>query len=325
MSDPTDRTGLSHPTARPANPPQPGTAMRNADWLRLFLLSLLWGGSFFFGEIAVEALPPVTLAGLRVSLAALTLVLLLAAGGRLANFAAWPWPDLLVMGLLNNAIPFSLILWGQSEIDSGPAAILTATTPFWTLVLATWMLPSDGLTPRRLAGLLLGLAGVAVLIGPDALEGLGSSLWHEMAVLGAALSYGCAALWGRRLKGLTVWQAAGGQLIGSSLILLPLALVLDQPWSLPFPGLAESASVLGLALLSTALAYLLYFRILRNAGPANLSLVTMLVPASALLLGALFLGEQLGRTEAAGLAFVLAGLIVLDGRIGRIFSSKQTF
>ncbi|GAB5469908.1 MAG: DMT family transporter [Rhodospirillales bacterium] len=291
--------------------------MSLADWLRLLLLSLLWGGSFFFGEVAVEAVPPLTLALLRVCLAAATLLLLALLLGRLAGLAQWPWGKLLVMGFLNNAIPFSLILWGQTEIDSGLASILNATTPFWAVLLATWLVPSEGLTPARFCGLLLGLAGVILLIGPGALAGLGDSLLHQAVVLLAAVSYALAGLWGRRLAGVTPWQAACGQLVCSSLLLLPLAVAVDRPWSLPLPGLEVMAAILCLAVFSTALAYLLFFRLLKDAGSTNLMLVTMLIPPSALLLGSLFLGETLGPLELAGLALVLGGLIAIDGRFYR--------
>ncbi|MEO1193964.1 MAG: DMT family transporter, partial [Pseudomonadota bacterium] len=265
--------------------------MRTRDWLRLLALSLLWGGSFFFGEVAVASLPPLTLAWLRVATAACALLTIGLIIGRLAGLSAWPWGKLLVMGLLNNALPFSLILWGQTEIDSGLASILNATTPFWAILLATWLLPAEGLTPARLTGLLLGLGGVVLLIGPSALAGLGESLWHQAAVLGAAFCYGCAGIWGRRLSGLTAWQAASGQLVCSSLLLLPVVLVSEQPWLVPLPDLPVITAVLCLGLFSTGLAYLLFFRILRDCGPTNLMLVTMLIPPSALLLGWLFLGE----------------------------------
>ena len=291
--------------------------MRTTDWLRLLLLSLVWGGSFFFGDLGLAALPPVTLACLRVGLAALALLAAGAALGRLGRPAAWPWGRLLVMGLLNNALPFSLILWGQTAIHGGLASILNATTPFWALLLAAWLLQGTALTPARLAGLALGFAGVLLLVGPEALAGLGGPLWHQLAVLAGAVCYALAGLWGRRLLGLSPWQAACGQLLCSSGLLLPLALLVERPWTLALPGAGTFAAVAGLALLSTALAYLLYFRILADVGPANLLLVTLMIPPSALLLGAVFLGQPLGRDECLGLLAILAGLAAIDGRAWR--------
>jgi len=291
--------------------------MRTEDWLRLTLLSLLWGGSFFFGEVGVAALPPLTVAATRVSLAALTLLSLGSMLGRLGGMGGWPWGRLLVMGLVNNAIPFSLILWGQTAIDSGLASILNATAPFWALLLSACLLADAGLTANRLAGLLLGFAGVLTLVGPGALSGLGGALWHQAAVLGAAVSYAVAGLWGRRLTGLTPWQAASGQLVCSSLLLVPLALATERPWLLPLPDAATMAALAGLAVVCTAFAYLLFFRVLRDAGPANLLLVTLMIPPTALALGALFLDEHIGLREAGGLALVLAGLLAIDGRVLR--------
>ncbi len=313
-SDQTANTQAAHPA------PQP---MSNADWLRLGLLSLLWGGSFFFGEIAVAAVPPLTLASLRVGIAALALLVIAAALGQAKGLAQWPWGRLFVMGLLNNAIPFSLILWGQTGIDSGLAAILNATAPFWAILLAALLPSGERLTPGRIVGLLLGLGGVTLLVGPDALTGLGSGIWYQMAVLGAAFSYALAGLWGRRLAGLGPWQAASGQLVASSFLLLPAALIIDRPWMLPLPDLDQAAAVFGLALLSTALAYLIFFRILRDAGPTNLLLVTLLIPPSALVLGSLFLGERLGLAEAGGLALILSGLVAIDGRLARHLLAKS--
>lgn len=294
--------------------------MGNGDWLRLLFLSLLWGGTFFFAEVAVETIPPLTLAWARVGLAALVLVLVMAVLGQLRNLGAWPWGSLLAMGLLNNAIPFSLIFWGQSGIESGLASILNATAPFWSVALGAWVIRSEPITAKRACGLLLGLAGVVLLIGPDALSGLGEGVWFQLAVLAAALSYALAGIWGRRLRTLSPWQAASGQLICSTLLLAPIALFIDRPWTLPLPDSAALASVLGLALLSTALAYLLFFRILRDAGPTNLLLVTLLIPPSAILLGSLFLGERFGLFEVGGLILILSGLAAIDGRAIRYLS-----
>ena len=199
------------------------------------------------------------------------------------------------MGLLNNAIPFCLIVWGQTHIASGLAAILNATTPMFTVVVAHVLTDDERMTRNRLAGLLIGLAGVVVIIGPGALQSLGSDVLAQVAVLAAAVSYAFAGVFGRRFRrlGVAPMAASTGQVIASTAILLPLALLVDRPWTLPMPSAETWAAIFGTAALSTALGYILYFRILETAGATNLLLVTFLIPVSAILLGALVLGERL--------------------------------
>ncbi len=284
------------------------------EWLLIVALSLVWGGSFYFVEIALRALPPLTVVLCRVGLAALALLIVLRARGlRLPRDPAL-WLSFLVMGGLNNAVPFSLIVWGQVHIDSGLASILNATTPLFTVLLAHVATADERMTANRLAGVLLGLAGVAILIGPEALAGLGTSGLAQLAILGAAVSYACASLYGRRFRHLPATVPAAGMLCASTILMLPLALALERPWTLS-PGFEVVAAVVALALLSTALAYFLYFRILTLAGSTNLMLVTFLIPVSAILLGTLFLGERLDWTALAGLALIFAGLAAVDGRV----------
>jgi len=292
---------------------------RNAtEWALLLLLALLWGGTFFFAKLALAAIPPLTLVALRTGLAALALLGFLALGGRTLPLSLRAWRGFLIMGLLNNAIPFALINWGQTQIDSGLAAILNATTPLFTVLLAHLVTADEKLTRNRIAGVLLGLAGVIVMIGPSALRGLGLAGLGKLAVVSAALSYAGAGLFGRSLTGLSPVVAACGMLVASALVMLPVALIVDGP-----AGLAAARSagppiwsaLAGLALLSTALAYIVYFRILATAGATNLLLVTFLIPVSALVLGGLFLGERPGPGEFAGMALIFLGLVAVDGRL----------
>ncbi|MDH3473635.1 MAG: DMT family transporter [Rhodospirillales bacterium] len=283
------------------------------EWLLLLALALLWGGSFFFAELALVELRPLTVVLGRVGFAALALWTVLALSGRRLPASPRLWGAFLVMGALNNAIPFSLIVWAQVELDSGLAAILNATTPLFTVLLAHLVTAEERLTWNRVAGVLLGLGGVAVLIGPGALTGLGLAGLAQIAVLAAALSYACAGLYGRRFRGLPPSSAAAGMLTASTVLLLPLALFVERPWTFA-PGPSTWAALLGLALLCTALAYLLYFRILASAGATNLLLVTFLIPPGALLLGAMFLGERPEWTAYAGMALIFAGLAAVDGR-----------
>lgn len=282
-------------------------------WLLLLTLSLLWGGSFFFGKVALADLPPLTLVLGRVGLAALALHLVVWASGHRLPRSPATWADFFVMGLLNNVIPFSLIFWGQTQISSGLAAILNATTPLFSVGLTYWLTRDEELTRHRVAGLLLGLAGVIGMVGPAALRGLGLDLLAQLAVLIAASSYACAGLFGRRFRNLPPVETAAGQLTGSTVVLLPIALVVDRPWTLA-PSTVTLAAIVGLALVSTATAYVLYFRLLAMAGPTNLLLVTMLIPVSALLLGSSILGERLAAHQVLGMAVIGLGLVTLDGR-----------
>lgn len=290
--------------------------MTAAVWAMLLVLSVLWGGSFFFVGVAVGAVPPLLLVWCRVAIAAVALLLfLVATGRRLPNDRA-VWVAFLGMGLLNNVIPFGLITWGQTEIASGLASIINAMTPVSTVVLAHFLTEDERLTPGRLAGVLLGLAGVVVLIGTEALQGFGVAVLAQVAVLTATVSYGFAGIWGRRFKRLGVEPtvAATGQVVASTLILGLPAFMLSAPWTLPIPGVDVVAAIVGLAILSTALAYILFFRILAAAGAGNVMLVTLLVPVSAILLGWLFLDEVLEPRQFAGMALIGLGLACLDGR-----------
>lgn len=296
--------------------------MSRANWALLIALSLLWGGSFFFVGVAVAALPVLTIVWLRVALAAAVLALVLAATG-----TPFPprrtWGALAAMGVLNNAIPFTAFVLAQGQIASGLAAILNATTPLFTLLIAAMATGDERLTPAKLSGLTLGLAGVTTMIGGAALTDGASHAGAQALCLLAALSYGCAAVWGRRFRGLGLapLATAFGMLCASALILLPLMLLHDRPLALPLPAPGVVAALAGLAIFSTALAYILYFRLLASAGAVNLSLVTFLIPPSAIALGLLFLGESLAPRHIAGLALILAGLAAVDGRL---FSRKPT-
>ncbi|WP_419910085.1 DMT family transporter [Hoeflea sp.] len=284
-------------------------------WLLLFVLGAIWGGSFFFARVAVEYVPPLTLVFLRVFLAAIALHLYLFARNGLYRTIVARWRAFLWLGLLNNAIPFTLIFFGQTEIGAGLAAILNATTPLWTVVIANALTSDEKMTVPKVAGCLLGLAGTAVLIGPSAISGLGAPVWAQLAIVGAAVSYGFAATYGKRFRDLPPVVTATGQLTASSMIMLPVILVLDRPWSIPVPPLEVIVWILLLAVLSTSVAYILYFRIIAVAGATNASLVTLIVPPSAILLGVAFLDERLGFEALTGLLLIGLGLLTIDGRL----------
>ncbi len=290
--------------------------MSGTEWLLLLALSVVWGGSFFFNEIAVAALPTLTVVAVRVALAAVILAAVLRATGVAVPRDRRVLGAFAVMGLLNNAVPFSLIVWGQSQIASGVAAILNASTPLFMVVFAHVLTRDERLTGARLAGVALGLAGVAVMVGGAA---MGRSVAAEIACLAAAVSYALAGIYGRRFRALGVppLATAWGQVTASSLMLVPLALIVDRPFALPAPGVEVIAALVCVATFSTALAYVVYFRLLATAGPVNLVLVTFLVPVTAVLLGVGVLGEALLPRHLAGMALIGAGLAAIDGRLLR--------
>ena len=284
------------------------------QWVLLIALSLLWGGSFFFAEVALSGFPPLTLVLGRVGLAAIALWLVLLLTGHFPPRSINLWVSFFVMGAINNVLPFSLIFWGQTQIASALAAILNATTPIFTVLLAHVLTQDERLTRGKIAGVLAGLSGVTVMIGPEALSGLGSAVLAQIAVLGAAISYGLAGIFGRRFRALPPATTAAGQLTASTVLMLPIVLFHDRPWTLPVPTLEALSALLGLALLSTALAYVVYFRILRTAGATNLLLVTFLIPVSAIFLGVGVLGERIDPLQMAGMTMIALGLAAIEGR-----------
>jgi drug/metabolite transporter (DMT)-like permease len=285
--------------------------MGSDDWIRLLTLSLLWGGSFFFVELALTAFAAPTLVWLRVALAGLVLWAVLHGAGLPLPPPA-TWPALVVMGGLNNAVPFTLIAWAQGEITGALASVLNATTPLMTVIVAHVATTDERLTAAKAAGLLCGFAGVTLLL---AAGGFSGNLSAMLACLAAAAFYALAGVFGRRFRrlGLKPVQTAFGQLVAAAVLMLPFA-ALDPTWRHTGVDAAALAGIAGLAVLSTALAYVLYFRILATAGATNLALVTFLIPVSATLLGGLFLGERLGLRDLAAFALIATGLIFIDGR-----------
>lgn len=303
------------------------------DWGLLVALSILWGMTFFFAKIALVDLPPVTLVQGRVWIGAAALLAYLLAAGVPIPRSRTVWIAFLGMGLLNNVIPFSLIFLGQSlmpkSLAASLAAILNATTPVFTMVIAHFLTRDEKLTGARLGGVALGVAGVAVMLAPRLLGVAAAGpadhlLLGAFLCLSAALVYGLSAIFARRFKtmGVQPLQIAFGQLAASSLVMPPLAALVDQPWRLAAPGAPAWLALMGLGLLSTACAYVLFFRILATAGATNLMLVTLLIPVSAIFLGAAFLGERLALEHVAGVALIASGLAAIDGRLMPKFLNK---
>ena len=297
-----------------------------ADWLLLVVLSFLYGSSFFFYKVLAPMLPPLSVVTGRLAVAAvaLDLVLLVARRGAIGRLpwrlAGW----FLLLGALNCALPFSLFAWSEHRLSSGMAAILNAPTPILTALVAHVLTRDERLSARMVAGAVCGLAGVVLLLGPSLLQGFGSAdLASKLACLAASLAYAFGGVLSRRVRGVTPLQFAAGQVTGGALLMLPLAAVADRFWTMPAVPVAGIASLLGLGLLGTAMAYLLYFRILASSGATRASLVTFLVPVSALLLGGLILGERLPLRALPGVVLIAVGLAVIDGRLLRLGRSGR--
>jgi len=300
--------------------------MSGADWAILLFLSVLWGGSFFFIEIAIETVAPFTLVLIRVAIAAAMLWVWLLARGEPLALPPGAALALLVLALLNNVVPFILFAWAQQAIDGGLASILNATTPIWGVLVAHLFTSDEKATPAKVAGVLLGFAGVAVMIGADLLGDIGEAAWAQLACLFATLCYALAGVWARRFRSMGVSPTAvsTGQLTASAIVMLPLVLIFEPPWLQPAPSPAAWAALIALALFCTSLAYILYFRLVASAGATNSLLVTFLIPVTAILLGALILGERLEPRHFAGMALIGAGLAAIDGRLfGRRTGNSQ--
>ena len=289
------------------------------DWGLLVLLSVLWGGSFFFNGVILRELPPLTLVLLRGVLGTIILLPLLRAAGIEFPRGLSGWAPFAAMGLFNNVLPFALIVFGQTYIPSGLASILNATTPLFTVIVMA-AAGEERLQARRVAGVLVGLIGVAILhgdaLGFESRQGIGILL-----CLAGAFSYGLAALVGRRLpQRVPPLGTATFQMIASAVLMAPIAAVVDRPWLLPMPHATTWLAVLGLAALSTALAYIVFFQILQRSGATNVMLVTLLIPVTAMLLGYLVLGEPIALREVLGALVIASALLLIDGRVLAWFS-----
>jgi drug/metabolite transporter (DMT)-like permease len=316
--------------ARDANDPAPTyalpvirTQMNRSDWLTLIALALIWGAAFLFISVAVHEVAPLTYVWLRLTLAAAAMWLFLLWRGESAGLPRQVWGSMLVLALFNNAIPFVLFGWGQTHIASGLASILNATTPIWGVVVAHLFTNDEKLSGRKLAGVLLGFAGVTVMIGPALLGSLGNNAFAQLACVSAALCYAFAGVWARRFRvmGLSPISVTTGQLTAGALVMLPLALLVDRPWLDAMPSLKAIGAITALAVVCSAFAYILYFRLIDRAGATNALLVTLIVPPVAIFLGSLVLHEVIEPRDFAGLALIALGLAAIDGRLLNLISA----
>ena len=294
--------------------------MNPLEWGLLLLLSVLFGSSFFFIGVAVKELPTFTIVVIRVGLAAAILLAVMRVMGIKMPTDRHIWMAFFALALLNNVIPFSMIVWGQEQVASGVAAILNASTPLFGVVVAHWLTTDEKMTPPRVLGVIIGFSGVIVMIGIDAFQSMGLELLAPIAIVMATLSYAFASVFGRRFKrmGVSPISTAAGQVSASTAMLIPIALIIDQPWTLAMPGMETIGALIGLAALSTALAFVVYFRILSTAGANNVLLVTFLLPVTAILLGVVLLNEVLMPRHAPGIILIVIGLGVLDGRVWKM-------
>ena len=301
------------------------TVMNRSDWLILGTLALIWGGAFFFIGVAVRHVPPLTYVWLRLTIAAAAMWLFLRFKGQGLGLPPGAWGSIVLLALLNNALPFALFGWGQTHIASGLASILNATTPIWGVLVAHFLTQDERMTPRKIAGVLLGFGGVATMIGPSLLSSVGTNALAQRACVTASLSYALAAVWARRFRrqGISPLSVTTGQLSAGALIMLPVSMLVDRPWTHVFPPLSAWGAIIALALLCTAFGYVLYFRLIETSGATNALLVTLLVPPVAILLGALFLSETLAPQDFIGLALIAFGLAAIDGRLLSFLSERR--
>jgi drug/metabolite transporter (DMT)-like permease len=292
------------------------SVMNRSDWAILAALALIWGGAFFLIGVAVRHVPPFSYVLMRLTLAAAAMWAILAWRREPLALPREAWGAIVLLALLNNALPFTLFGWAQTHIASGLASILNATTPIWGVIVAHLFTADEKITPRKLAGVAVGFAGVAVMIGPGLLSTLGGGVLAELACVVAAFAYAMAGVWARRFKrmGVSPFSVTTGQLTVGAAMMLPVAAIGDRPWTMALPPLQAWAAITTLAVVCTALGYVLYFRLIDRAGATNALLVTLLVPPTAILLGVLFLGEVIAPHDFAGLALIGLGLAAIDGR-----------
>jgi len=284
-----------------------------SQWALLAILSLIWGGSFLFVAVAVRELPPFTIVLVRVALAAAVLMpMVLAIGHRLPATAS-TWRSYAVMAIINNVLPFSLIVWSQQHVTTGLASVLNATVPLWSVVLA-YTLGAELTSPNRLIGMLVGIVGVAILVGPEAFGGNTQGVLGMIGMLAAAFCYGVSGVWAKRFKGTPPIVSAAVQLTCATAMMIPLAALVDHPWKLPMPSTAALSALIALGVLATALAYVVFFHIMTVSGPSNAMLVTLLIPLSAAILGHVVLGEAILARHLVGGIVIGAALLTIDGR-----------
>jgi drug/metabolite transporter (DMT)-like permease len=287
--------------------------MRLKNFLLLLMLASLWGPSFLFIKVAVAEIPPFTLVLARVGIAALFLYTLLRLNKRALPAPGRVWLHLAIVALFHNALPFALLSWGEQRIDSALASIINGMTPIFTILIAHLLTSDDRLSPTKVGGVMLGMAGMVLLVAPSLLDGVQATTLGLLAVVFVSASYGLALVYSRqKLRGLPPLVAPTSQMLLATLYLLPLSLLFDRPFSLPAPSLAAAGSILALALLTT-IAFIVYYRLVQTADASYASMVTYLAPIFGVLLGVMVLGERLAWNAFVAFALILLGVMVVNG------------
>jgi drug/metabolite transporter (DMT)-like permease len=280
------------------------------EFALLLLLATLWGGSYTFIKLGVATIPPITLIAARTSIAGvLLLVVMRWCGLRMPGDAA-TWRRFAFQACLNSAIPWTLIAWGERSLDAGLATILNSTSPIFTFFLALSITRHETLTARKLFGVLAGMAGICLIVGVQALGGLGEQLAAEIATVVATICYAGAAIFGRGFKGLDPMAPAAGSLLSGAAILIPVSLVADRPWTLA-PSMSSTLALLGLSVFSTALAFVIYFRLIQTLGSVGTTAQAYLRVPIGVALGVVFLGESLTSTAWIGVSCVVIGVAAM--------------
>lgn len=281
-----------------------------ADLALLLLLATLWGGSYSFIKLGVETIPPLTLIAARTLIAGALLLLVIRWRGLALPRDPLIWRRFLIQACLNSAVPFTLIAWAETSVDAGLAAILNAGSPIFAFLLSVLLVRGEAAAGRKLFGVVAGLLGVCLIIGMEALSGLGRELWAQLALVAAAACYGGAALFGRNFKGLDPIMPAAGSLICGAALLIPFSLLIDRPWTLA-PSAVSIQALLALSVVSTALAFIIYFRLIDRLGTVGTTSVAYLRVPTGVAIGILVLGERLSATAWAGLALVIVGVFAM--------------
>jgi drug/metabolite transporter (DMT)-like permease len=289
----------------------------------LVLLGMIWGSSFMFIKVALPTVPPFTIVFIRTALAGAVLYAVVRKRGLRMPPPGAIWSSFLLMGLLNGAVPYSLINWGEVHIEAGLGAIFNSLMPLFTVIFAHFATWDEKFSRKKLGGIFLGLTGVTLLMGPSALKGLGSHVLGQLSVAGAAASYAVAAIYGKRLGRDAPLVLATGQMAGGALLIAPFMIVVDRPWTLS-PDMAAVFCLVLLAITNTALAYVLYYRLLSKVGATRLSLVTYIIPFSGVFWGWVILGEKLGWTAFAALGLILASVAAVSDLKPSVSITKGT-
>lgn len=300
--------------------------MSAIDWGLIVALSVIWGGAFFFIEIILREVPPNTMVFLRLLLAIPPLLFWLRVTGMTMPLDRKSWMQFFVIGALNVALPYILFGYAQVHISSGLASVLNATTPLWGVLVAHFLTHDEKATSLRVAGVVIGFLGVAVMLGSGLETGSRDVILGQVACVVATLFYALTSVYARGMgeRGLQPMQIATGQIVAATVLMVPVVLVTEPPHLLTLPGAPVVAAMLALSIISTSLAYVLYFKLLANVGAANSLLITFLIPVTAIMLGFAFLGEIIEPRQVAGMSLIAIGLLALDGRMfGRLAAMRN--